>query len=97
MRLSFCGTEPIPDFITYLPIPKDAQEDKGKQDARKALLAEYLVAQIYNYGITRRVFETKCPPLAAAVSKRTLGMVDNESLSRLILETETRLRVPERV
>jgi hypothetical protein len=66
IRVSFRSTEPVPEFVAWLPNP-DSQDllpaEQGKrrqeQDERKRILAHYLATKIYNFGVVRRVFAAR--------------------------------------
>ena len=55
ISITFQGNEKIPDLIAYFPLPH-SEVDISVQKKRKQILARYLVSQVYNYGIIRRIF-----------------------------------------
>lgn len=79
-------------FKTYLPLPATSANPET-QENRKRALAQYLVAQIYNYGITRRVLSVDVDCSVLHASRASVGFT-TEDLMEMIRaeEAESGLR-----
>jgi hypothetical protein len=86
ITVEFLADEEIPPFTAFLPLPANAQESK-QQPRRKAILARYVVAQVYNYAVARlvRKVTVSCSQVAAA---RPSAAFDQAELVQALAQAE---------
>ena len=87
IEIVFRGVDHLAPFTTCLPLPSQEEPMKTLQDWRKEILARYLVAQIYNIGITRRVLSAHIECAGIDASRITSGFT-NETLITMLDEAE---------
>jgi hypothetical protein len=71
------------EFKTLLPLPREEGQGSIEQDRRKEIVARYIVAQMYNHGVTRRLLSAHVECARLPDSRAADGFT-NESLMKMI-------------
>jgi hypothetical protein len=73
----------VTEFKTLLPLPREEGQGSIEQDRRKEIVARYIVAQMYNHGVTRRLLSAHVECARLPDSRAADGFT-NESLMKMI-------------
>ena len=72
----------VVQFRTCLPLPEHAQSN-ACQERRKEIVARYIVAQIYNYAVARRVLSASVECAGLSEEQRTYGLTNRDLIAIL--------------